>query len=357
MPVDPTEFRRTMGLFATGVTVVTVRAGEEIHGMTANAVTSVSLDPLLVLVCVDSRAHMRNLIPMAGRFAINMLSEDQRPLSRQFSGRAGHHADVIFSALDGVPILPDCLATLVCTVDRLVDAGDHVVVFGRVDTVARAATGGRPLVFYAGDYQRLALGARIRRMERERQSRHEALKRIADSMANGVSVDEVFDTFAQEMRDLIAHDAVTVTLLRDDGRLERFALATADRIGPRPGEFQNLDQSAAGLAVRTGGTIWTADMAADPRFHGANDRRWIAEGFRSFISAPLRARGRVIGALNVLSRNPDRYAVHEIALVEAIAGQIAIFLHAMDLDARLRDLTASDGHRPRGADTTTPSIV
>jgi len=357
MPVDPGEFRRTMGLFATGVTVITVREGEAIHGMTANAVTSVSLDPLLVLVCVDSRAHMRNLIPTAGRFAINMLGEDQRPLSRRFSGCAREKTDVNFSAIDGVPTLPDCLATLVCTVDRLVDAGDHVVVFGRVDSLARSATGGRPLVYYAGDYQRLALGARLRRMELEREARHAALKRIADRMANGTDVDTVFDTFAQEMSDLIAHDAVTVTLLREDGRLERFALATVNRIGPRPGEFQALDQSAAGLAVRTGGTIWTANMATDPRFAGANDRRWIAEGFRSFISAPLRARGRVIGALNVLSRTPDRYAAHEISLVEAIAGQVAVFLHAMDLDARLRRLTAGEDHRyplrPRSAFATT----
>ncbi|MGH2411891.1 MAG: flavin reductase, partial [Chloroflexota bacterium] len=351
------EFRRTMGLFATGVTVITVRDGEAIHGMTANAVTSVSLDPLLVLVCVDSRAHMRNRIPRAGRFAINMLSQEQRPLSRQFSGRAAHQTGVIFSAIDGVPTLPDCLATLICTVDRLVDAGDHVVVFGRVDTVARSETGGRPLVYFAGDYQRLALGVRLRRLEREREARHEALKRIADCMANGATIDEVFDTFAREMSGLIAHDAVTVTLLRDDGRLERFALAAVDRIGPRPGEFQDLDQSAAGLAVRMGGTIWTADMAADPRFHGANDRRWITEGFHSFISAPLRARGRVIGALNVLSRTPDRYAVHEIALVEAIAGQVAVFLNAMDLDARLHDLTVGDDRhymlRPQSAFATT----
>src|SRR6185437_5922821 len=117
--------------------------------------------------------------------------------------------------------------------------------------------------YYAGEYQRLALGARLRRMEREREARHQALKRIADRMANGADIDAVFDTFAQEMSALVAHDAVTVTLLREDGRLERFALAAVDRIGPRQGEFQELDQSAAGLAVRTGGTIWTANMAID----------------------------------------------------------------------------------------------
>ncbi|HVA92047.1 MAG TPA: flavin reductase [Chloroflexota bacterium] len=345
VPADPLEFRRTMGLFATGVTVVTVRDGEAIHGMTANAVTSVSLDPLLVLVCVDSRAHMRELLPRVGRFAINMLGEDQQPLSRQFSGRAAQKGSVTFSSIDDVPTLPECLATLICTVDRLVDAGDHVVVFGRVDTVARSTVGGRPLVYYAGDYQRLALSARLRRMEREQQARHEALRRIAECMAASEDVEDVFDAFAQGMSALIAHDAVTVTLLREDGRLERFALAAVDRIGPRLGEFQDIDQSAAGLAVRTGSTVWTANMAADPRFLGANDRRWIAEGFHSFISAPLRTRGRVIGALNVLCREPDRYAVPDIALVEAIAGQIAVFLNNMDLHARLRDLLADQERR------------
>ena len=331
-----------MGLFATGVTIVTVRDGEVIHGMTANAVTSVSLDPVLVLVCVDNRAHMRELLPQAGRFAINMLGEDQRALSRRFSGRAAGKATVSFATLDGVPTLPDCLATLVCTVDRLVDAGDHVVVFGRVDTVARRTLGGRPLVYFAGDYQRLALSARLRRLEAEQQARHEALTRIAECIAVSLDVDDVFDAFAQEMSNLIPHEAVSVTLLREDGRLERFALAAARRIGPRQGEFQDLDQTAAGLTILSGATTWSGAMPTDPRFTGDNDKRWIAEGFQSFISAPLRAGNRVIGALNVLSRSPARYLPSDVALVEAVAGQIAVSLNHMALHARLRDLAVAE---------------
>src|SRR5690349_6934418 len=110
MGADPLEFRRTMGLFATGVTVITVREGQVIHGMTANAVTSVSLDPLLVLVCVDSRTRMSEMLPRAGRFAINVLSEGQRPLSHHFAGRPSGPVEVEFAEIDEVPTLPDSLA-------------------------------------------------------------------------------------------------------------------------------------------------------------------------------------------------------------------------------------------------------
>ncbi|MFQ3662836.1 MAG: flavin reductase family protein, partial [Chloroflexaceae bacterium] len=87
MAVDQREYRTTMGLFATGVTVITARAGEETRGMTANAVTSVSLDPLLLLVCVDRRARMARVIVEAERFAVNILRADQEALSRHFAGR------------------------------------------------------------------------------------------------------------------------------------------------------------------------------------------------------------------------------------------------------------------------------
>lgn len=156
MSVDPREFRRTMGLFATGVTVVTTRVGDEVHGMTANSVTSVSLDPLLVLVCVDNRARMRELIAEAGRFAINILSERQQHLSGHFAGKPRQDVEIAFADTMGVPTLPGSLASLICAVDRIVDAGDHIVVFGRVEAIARYADDERPLVYYAGDYRRIA---------------------------------------------------------------------------------------------------------------------------------------------------------------------------------------------------------
>ena len=84
--LDTRAFRQTMGLFATGVTVITARMNGSVHGMTANAVTSVSLDPLLVLAAINRRASMSNIIQQAGEFAINILSERQEEVSRHFAG-------------------------------------------------------------------------------------------------------------------------------------------------------------------------------------------------------------------------------------------------------------------------------
>src|SRR5438132_4371893 len=88
--VDPGEFRRVMGMFVTGVTVVTVEVGGEAHGMTANAVMSVSLDPPLVCVSVNRRARMDGLLQRAGGFAVNILAQDQQVLSQFFSGTWKH---------------------------------------------------------------------------------------------------------------------------------------------------------------------------------------------------------------------------------------------------------------------------
>ena len=85
--IDPRAYRDTIGLFATGVTVVTARLGDTVHGMTANAVSSVSLDPTLLLVCVDRRARMHDLLQQAGAFVVNILAEDQEALSGHFTGR------------------------------------------------------------------------------------------------------------------------------------------------------------------------------------------------------------------------------------------------------------------------------
>lgn len=156
MKIDTREFRRAMGLFATGVTVITARIGDDVHGMTANAVTSVSLDPLLVLVCIDRRARMAANIAEAGRFGINILSAEQEDLSRHFAGRHNPDLHVGFADLNGVPILPESLTMLACEVERVIDGGDHIVVFGRVIGLETVIEPGEPLLYYAGSYQRLA---------------------------------------------------------------------------------------------------------------------------------------------------------------------------------------------------------
>ena len=153
MTLDTREFRRTMGLFATGVTVITTRIGDTVHGMTANSLTSVSLDPLLILVCIDRRARMGDIINEAGRFAINILSEDQELISRHFAGRPDDTLPVIFTELDGVPILSGTLASMVCTIDRVLDGGDHIIVIGQVDSFTRPVSSELPLLYFAGRYR------------------------------------------------------------------------------------------------------------------------------------------------------------------------------------------------------------
>ncbi len=154
---DPKEFRRVMGLFATGVTVVTAAAGERTHAMTANAVMSVSLEPLLVCVSVGRTARMNAFLEEAGGFALNILSEAQEDLSRYFAGmwQRPTPPDYRFVPWVGGPRLEGALASVGCAVDRVVEAGDHRLFLGRVLALHRSEAPLRPLLFFAGAYHRL----------------------------------------------------------------------------------------------------------------------------------------------------------------------------------------------------------
>lgn len=161
VPVDPRQYRAIVGLFATGVTIITATRGSIAHGMTANAVSSVSLDPTLLLVCIDRRARLHDIVLSARNFAVNILAEDQEELSNHFAGRfkdGPPPASLQFETDDGgkAPAIGGALAVIHCTVDRVLDGGDHSIVLGRVDAVRAGRAGARPLVFYAGGYRRLA---------------------------------------------------------------------------------------------------------------------------------------------------------------------------------------------------------
>ena len=157
--IDRREFRNLVGLFATGVTVVTTRVGEDIHGMTANAFTSLSLDPLLIIVCVDRRARLHPLIQEAGAFAVNFLHEGQEAISRNFAGQpqAGISDVLHFSTDVGAPVILGCLASLRCEVHQVLDGGDHAIVIGEVTALIRGDVGAHPLVYFAGKYRRLLI--------------------------------------------------------------------------------------------------------------------------------------------------------------------------------------------------------
>ena len=157
--VPAAEFRDAMGHFATGVTVVTsVGADGAPVGTTANAVTSLSLDPPLVLVCFDLGSLTLQAIRGHGSFVVNVLAAAQRHLSANFARRG------LTAAWDGVrhrhgptgsPRLEDVLAVLECTVEHCLPGGDHEIVVGRVRHAETSATPADPLVFFRGGYASL----------------------------------------------------------------------------------------------------------------------------------------------------------------------------------------------------------
>lgn len=160
----PDGFRAVMGRFATGVTVMTTRNGPTPHGMTANAVMSVSLDPLLVLVSVERRTVMAEQVIEAGAFALSFLAADQRSLSDRFAdperplGNAQFEGVATFEGTTGVPILARGLGWVECRVWAVHDGGDHLLVVGEVVALAEGADA-QPLVFYRGGYHDLGPGA------------------------------------------------------------------------------------------------------------------------------------------------------------------------------------------------------
>ncbi|MFC9970957.1 flavin reductase family protein [Spirillospora sp. NPDC127200] len=150
--VDPLAMRRTMGRFATGVAVVTTTAGGVPHGMTVNSLTSVSLDPPLLLVCLTTGARTTEAVTGTGRFAVSILSARQEHLALRFARRGEDH----FAGLEvtrgdhRVPVIPDAYAHLECRVERHFAAGDHHVVIGEVHKVCRRP--GEPLGFLGGRF-------------------------------------------------------------------------------------------------------------------------------------------------------------------------------------------------------------
>jgi len=163
MPITsltPELFRRAMGNFATGVTVITVeREPGQVHGMTANSFTSVSLDPLLVLICVDQNARLHSFLKAQRRFGVSILKSSQEALSEHFAkGEQGSEADarlgIHFLWTDsGIPLLDGALVRLACNVLAEHRAGDHTIFLGEVETID--VFEGEPLLFYRGQYRYL----------------------------------------------------------------------------------------------------------------------------------------------------------------------------------------------------------
>jgi len=154
-PLDADTFKRALASWASGVSVVTARDGERVHGLTVSAFSSVSLEPPLVLVCLDKTSNTLQLVDAGKVFSVNILAEDHEELSQRFASK--EHEDRRFEGLEcsygvnGCPHIPGAVSTLDCRVVNTVDAGDHVLYLGQVEA---AHTSDRPpLIYLRGQYQ------------------------------------------------------------------------------------------------------------------------------------------------------------------------------------------------------------
>jgi len=163
----PEEFRRIMGRFASGVAVVTTAGGGRSHGMTATSFTSLSLDPLLVLVCVQRSARFHDLVMETKVFAVTVLAENQAHLSAAFASREAtgwakfDQCSWYPGPVSKAPVLNGGLAFLDCVVTDCHVGGDHSIIVGRVDELGVLNEAGTPLLWFEGTYRGLARNAPI----------------------------------------------------------------------------------------------------------------------------------------------------------------------------------------------------
>lgn len=155
-PVSSQDFRMAMGLFATGVTVVTTKGHDHVHGMTANAFTSVSLDPPLILISIDKRAECHGLILKNRDFAVNILREDQESLSRQFAGKVDKSLfdAAQFEWVRDIPVITECLCSIGCTLWADYEGGDHTLFVGKVQSL-QVRGSENPLLYFRSGYHKL----------------------------------------------------------------------------------------------------------------------------------------------------------------------------------------------------------
>lgn len=153
--IDQSLFRQTMGHFASGVTIVTTAHADRLCGLTVSSFASLSLDPMLVLVCIDHSAASHDMIATAGQYAVNILSEGQEYLSRRF---ATHDTEKFLPETfevspHGLPLLHGVLAQIECAIRNTLPGGDHTIFVGEV--IAAQVFDRRPLLYYRSGYHRL----------------------------------------------------------------------------------------------------------------------------------------------------------------------------------------------------------
>jgi 3-hydroxy-9,10-secoandrosta-1,3,5(10)-triene-9,17-dione monooxygenase reductase component len=153
--IDAAHYRRVLGHFATGVTVITAMDGDEPTGMAANSFTSVSIDPPLVLFCAAKSSTTWPRIQAAGHFCVNVLADDQEEICRLFATKGADRFKGVGwrAGKSGAPVLQDSLAWIDCVAEAEHEAGDHLIVVGRC--LEMESREGEPLLFYRGGYRNL----------------------------------------------------------------------------------------------------------------------------------------------------------------------------------------------------------
>ncbi len=155
-PPDPASFRAAMGMLPTGVTIVTASGADGPAGATANAVCSLSIEPMLMLACLDRGSRTLLAVQAANRFGVSVLHAGQEAIARAFATKApvaDKWAGVPWSKHDGIPAIDDALAVVACDLRDVIAGGDHVIVTGEV--TALETSEGNPLVFHGGEYRPL----------------------------------------------------------------------------------------------------------------------------------------------------------------------------------------------------------
>ena len=152
--IDPAHFRRVMGRFASGVTVITAEVDGEIRGMTANAFMSGSLSPPLCIISVANRARTHAHLLAAGKFAVNILANGQDKYATHYAGRPVPGLEVAFEHVGGIPILKDASAFMTAGIVATHECGDHTIFIGHIHYMS--ADNRPPLVYHSGHYAAIA---------------------------------------------------------------------------------------------------------------------------------------------------------------------------------------------------------
>ena len=158
-PVDPDTFKNALASWASGVTVLTTEHEGQVYGITASSFSTLSMDPLLVLVCIQNGNHLERMVPASGKFAVSVLASDQGAVSNHFavSGRdPGPELDGFetFTDQTGCPIVTGSIAHLDCELESVLPGGDHVIALGRV-VGAASDPKKEPLLYFRRDYHGL----------------------------------------------------------------------------------------------------------------------------------------------------------------------------------------------------------